>query len=328
MSSCSPTVNHYTTKMMMNLSVASFFVSFLLASTTPAEAIPQKTPECGVDLNKDKLIATSALCGETSLTADCLEKIDMTNVGRSCLSRLTDDVLDNMKSKTAGEILAGKILDLPESAKLFTALFKKNDWTKNKAEAFLQAAAGNRDFSNAIMEGLTGDPELMARFFAGCNADRHSTACAKMSKESVQFISTTFFTKMSRNCFRVVPAETFEGFDSDKFAAIHSALLTDISIAQAVRIPGNAFSGMTAEQLKNWGGPYSPPVSTDKDAVKAYLETHPCSQAKRMLSTVKVELRRSLRTQCKMEEGAAKGPASYSMTLLGFSVAIAFYLAI
>lgn len=285
------------------------------------------TAECGKDLVREKLITTPALCSETALTADCLAKVDVTNVGRTCLSHIAkrDEVLSSLGQNSAAQIMSSKLLDIPEDPKLMAALFKRNDWVKNKAEPFLSAAAANRDYSNAIMDGLPSDPEYLAHFFIGANAAQHTSACAKMTKDVIPYITTTFFAKMSRKCFKDIPAEAFEGFDSVKFGAVRADLLREISIAQAAKIPNHAFSGMNAEQIKQWGVPYSPPDASDKDALKTYTDAHPCSQAKRMMATVKPELRRNLRTQCKLEDSASKGKAEFSAALLGASVLIALY---
>lgn len=302
--------------MKISLALVSLYIGYASA-----------TLECGKDFSRDQLMKTAKLCEEKAVTAECLQKIDVTNVGRTCLGHLAkrEEILSAMGQNTAAQIMASKLGDVPEDPKLMAALFKRNDWAKNKAEPFLISAAGNRDYATAIMDGLPSDPEYLAHFFTGANADQHSAACAKMSKEIIPYITTTFFAKMTRKCFKDIPAEAFEGFDSVKFGAVRAELLREISVAQAAKVPNHAFSGMNAEQIKQWGVPYSPPDASDKDAVKTYTDAHPCSHAKRMMATVKPELRRNLRTQCKLEDNAAKGKAEYSAVLFGAIIAWTLY---
>jgi hypothetical protein len=224
--------------------------------------------------------------------------------------------------------MSGKLLDLPADPNLMKALMKKNEWNKFKHEPFLQEAASRKEYSLAIMSGLSGDNEAIAKFFTGANADKHSAACPLINKDIIGLITTTFFQKMNKVCFKAINPDAFEGFDSDKFGAVHPDLLRDITVAQASKLSSEAISGIKSEQIKAWGPPYNPPNAADKDAVKTYLEAHPCSQAKRMMVSLKKELQRNLKSQCKMQDSSAKGNIQYSSALLSACILFAVYLVV
>lgn len=312
----------------MNLSfhLIALFASSALSATTSNKLEKDHVVTCGKDLTAEQLKTHPKLC--EYLNAECMSKINMTDMGRSCIARIPAEELNNMKAETANQIMSGKLLDLPADANLMKALMKKNEWTKFKHEAFLQEAASRKEYAMAVMSGLAGDHEAIAKFFSGSNADKHSAACPMLNKEVIGLINTTFFTKMSKICFKAIPADAFEGFDAEKFGAVRPDLLHDITVAQATKLTPEAISGMKAEQIKAWGPPYNPPDLTDKDGTKAYLDAHPCSQANRMLVSLKKELQNGLRTQCKLQKSSAKGKAQYSSALFGACVIFAVYLVI
>lgn len=304
----------------MHSTILSLLASFALASS-PSPKV------CGKDLLRNDLLSTPGICG--TIDAVCISKIDFKDISRPCLSHLNDEARANLDPKTANEILNGQLLDIPSDGPLLAALFKRNDWAKHKHEAFLKAAAEIKEYSNAIAEALKAEPDHFAKFFTGDNAANHSSACEKLTQDTVSAISTTFFAKMSKACFKKIPAEAMAGLDSDRMAALRPELLLDITVAQAAKLPNDAFMGMTADHIKSWGTVYSPPKGTDKDSVQAYLDAHPCSQAPRMIATVKADLRKNLKIHCQLVDGAAgMGRLKYSSTLLGVTMLIGVALAL
>lgn len=286
-------------------------------------------PKCGPggDVTKDKLKEHSALCA--GLTSECMGKIDMNNIGFACLLGIPATELAKISAETANQILSSSFKEIPDNKDVMAALFLKNDWEKNKHTEFLQRAASTKEYSKAIMEGLSGNPDMVGKFFLADNAEKHSHACPMLAKEHIGAITTSFYAKMSKDCFRKIPADAFEGFDSDRINALRPDLFSVITVGQASKIPDVAISGFTAEQLKQFGGPFSPPDATDKDAVKTYTDSHPCSQAKRMINPLKTDLRPVLKAHCKMAgPTSAAGNLKYSTGLLAFTVLVGVFLAL
>ncbi len=277
-------------------------------------------------IKRDALVQDGALCQH--LNAECAAKVDLTNIGVLCLRNLPEDVLTNMRSETANQIMSSTLNDVPAEPRLLAALFKKNEWAKHPSDNFLAAAAQSRDYANAIMEGLSSDQPTLARFFSESTADKHFWACSKFTKELVPLVTTSFFNKMKKECFKAIPSDAFEGIDMDRFAALRGELLREISVPQAEKIPTEAFVNMTLDQIKNWGIQYQPPSDADKDAKSTYLSSHPCSQAKRIMNSLKSEYRSNLRAQCKLSDSSAKGKAAFSPVLFAATLAIALAITI
>lgn len=203
------------------------------------------------------------------------------------------------------------------------------------------SAAGSTEYSSAIAEAISlGNPELAGNIFSAENADKHGPGCAKLTAAMLPYVSTTFFAKITRGCFKNIPPAAFSGLSDHQFKAIPPELLREITGAQASKIPTAAFFGMTADQIEDWGPPYVPPkedegsvsknrlspgkkskkgkkgkgkkdkdVEEDKPVVRKSDDTasidHPCVEARRMLTAVKPPLRRRLRTRCKVTENSA-----------------------
>lgn len=217
---------------------------------------------CTENPTRESILRDATICNQACFKLEQLSKIDITNIGRGCLWHLSrrEDILRDMSPETAAQILASRILDIPDDARLLGAVMRRNDWAKNKAEAFMVAAAGSSDFASALAQGVAEkNPELAGLVFSPDNADKHGPGCAKLTSAMLPYISTTFFAKMQRNCFRNIPPAAFEGLGEHQFKAIKPELLREINGQQAAKIPTSAFFGMTADQIEDWGPPYNPP---------------------------------------------------------------------
>ena len=101
-------------------------------------------------------------------------------------------------------------------------------------------------------------------------------------------------------------------------------VLRTIRAKQAEKIPVGAFTGMTQEQAKNFGTPFSVPdgQKDDKDARSKALDTHPCKAAVAAVHVMDKTARLALESHCKLKPSAAARSVDVSLAKVAVCSAI------
>lgn len=288
------------------------------ANVTKPVVEPKK--ECNLEFYRD----SPGRCKE--LSAHCMSKIASANLPTACLTELPQNTLDNLSTNTAKDLMGISIKNMPNKKEWFVALFKRHQWSKTNEEAFLVSLSQDTDYAKTALDGLASEPEEAARLFNAKTAEHHGPLCARITKEMVPFISTTFFRNMKIACFKAIPEATFEGLDGDRLKPITGELLKSITVKQAEKIPGHAFAEMSVEQARNWGRPFNYPDTEDKEAKQKYLESHPCTHFKKMSPFMQAPARSALEGHCKIKGNSAARDIKVSTSAVALSSLVAAFL--
>ncbi len=297
---------------MNYLAIVSVFAAYISATSIKAGG-----DKCKLD-NFEKNPESCA-----HMDVSCLNQVAANSMKQPCLKLIPETVLQNMSSEAAGKLMQISVKEMPLEKVFFLNLFKRHTWSKNNEEDFLVNLIANNDHAVLALEALSGSPEEASRIFNGKNAATHNSLCAKINKEMMPFITTTFFKNMKVICFRQIPDVAFEAITADQLEAITGENLKNITVKQAEKIPAEAFSKMTGDQAKNWGLPFNPPEGEDKDSKQKYLEAHPCSLHKKMVAFMQKQSKLALESHCKIKASGAMSMSDISLTKVYFWTAFA-----